>query len=179
MIELGAFKEVAHTETHIGKLTEHVDMESINVSEMDQPLYKMNKSFEKDRIQSDTEQDGDTLQELPEKKGGSYKDVFTPGEGETHEVHHMPANDVNGLSLNDGPAIKMEKADHRQTASCGNSKEAREYRAKQQELIEQNKFREALQMDIEDIQEKFGNKYDDAIAEMLEYVEEIEKAGII
>lgn len=204
MIELGAFKEVANTETSIGKLTEYVDVELINILEMDQPLYKMNRSIEKngmhdqatleegdiavsklegdqmsDGTQSEAEQDGDILQELPEKKGGSYKDVFTPGEGETREVHHMPANDVNGLSLNDGPAIKMEKADHRETASCGNSREAREYRAKQQELIDQGKFREALQMDIDDIQEKFGDKYDDAIAEMIEYVDQIEKAGII
>jgi hypothetical protein len=71
----------------------------------------------------------------------------------------------------------MDKEDHRQTASCGNSKEAQEYRAKQKELINQGKFREALQMDIDDIHEKFGDKYDDAIAEMEEYVKKLEEEG--
>ena len=114
-----------------------------------------------------------------EKKGGSYKDVKTDGEGDRYEVHHMPADSASNLDRGDGPAIKMEKEDHRQTASCGMSREAQEYRARQKELIEQGKFREALQMDIDDIHEKFGDKYDDAIAEMLEYVDQLEKEGKI
>lgn len=115
----------------------------------------------------------------PEKKGGSYGEVFKEGEGDKYEVHHMPADSTTELDRNDGPAIKMEKEDHRQTASCGSSREAREYRAKQKELIDQGKFREALQMDIDDIHEKFGDKYDDAIAEMLEYVDKLEAEGKI
>lgn len=59
------------------------------------------------------------------------------------------------------------------------SREAREYREQQRELIEQGKFKEALQMDIDDIHEKFGGKYDDAIAEMLEYVDQLEQEGKI
>ena len=115
--------------------------------------------------------------DTPEKKGGSYKEVKENSEGDTYEVHHMPADSASLLERNDGPAIKMEKEDHRQTASCGNSKEARDYRVQQQELIEQGKFREALQMDIDDIHDKFRNKYDDAIAEMLGYVEKLEQEG--
>ena len=120
-------------------------------------------------------------QESPEKekKGGSYKDVRVEGEGDRYEVHHMPADSASNLDRGDGPAIKMEKEDHRQTASCGMSREAREYREKQRELIEQGEFREALQMDIDDIREKFGDKYDDAIAEMLEYVDQLEQEGKI
>ena len=34
-------------------------------------------------------------------------------------------------------------------------------------------------MDIDDLHEKFGDKYDDAIAEMLEYVDQLEKEGKI
>lgn len=113
------------------------------------------------------------------KKGGSYKDVKTDGEGEKYEVHHMPADSASNLERVDGPAIKMEKEDHRKTASCGMSREAREYRENQRELIEQGKFREALQMDIDDIHEKFGDKYEDAIGEMLEYVDQLEKEGKI
>lgn len=117
--------------------------------------------------------------ELEEKKGGSYRDVKKTSDGETHEVHHMPADSVSNLERDDGPAIKMDKEDHRQTASCGSSKEAREYREKQKDLIEQGKFREALQMDIDDLHEKFSDKYDDAIAEMLDYIDQLEEEGKI
>ena len=123
-----------------------------------------------DQKNTDVEND-----ELKEKKGGRYKDVKKTSDGETSEVHHMPADSASKLERDDGPAIKMEKEDHRQTASCGNSKEAREYRDRQRELIEQGKFREALQMDIDDIHDKFGDKYDDAINEMLEYVDQLEQ----
>lgn len=84
----------------------------------------------------------------------------------------MPANSVNGLETADGPAIVMEKGDHQETASWGNSREAREYRAKQAELVKQGKFEEAMQMDIDDIHDKFGSKYDDAIAQMTDVAKE-------
>lgn len=111
------------------------------------------------------------------KTGGTYGELKKEWGGELenpppHEVHHMPAKDVNGLKENDGPAIVMEKADHRQTASCGSSREAREYRQKQKELVDAGKFEEAMQMDIDDIHDKFGDKYDDAIAQMKETAKE-------
>ncbi len=129
--------------------------------------------FEKEKLTENTNDD----KEDKGKKGGSYSEVFKEGEGDKSEVHHMPADSTTDLNRDDGPAIKMDKADHRQTASCGSSNEAREYRAKQKELVEQGKFREALQMDIDDIRDKFGDKYDDAIAEMLEYVDKLETEG--
>ena len=122
--------------------------------------------------------DSNDVREIP-KKGGSYNDVKIEGEGDMYEVHHMPADSASPLERGDGPAIKMEKEDHRQTASCGMSRDAREYREQQRELIEQGKFREALQMDIDDIHEKFGDKYGDAIKEMLDYVDQLEKEGKI
>ena len=125
---------------------------------------------------SRSESKTDAAQERAEKKGGSYAEVKETSD-ENHEVHHMPAKSASELPENDGPAIKMEKADHRQTASCGNSKEAQEYRQKQKELIEQGKFREAFQMDIDDIREKFGDKYDEAIAEVEEYLKKLEEEG--
>ena len=112
-------------------------------------------------------------------KGGRYRDVKVSGEGDQYEVHHMPADSASPLERDDGPAIKMEKEDHRLTASCGMSGDARAYREQQRELIEQGKFREALQMDIDDIHDKFGSKYDDAIAEMLDYVDQLEREGKI
>ena len=113
--------------------------------------------------------------EGPEKKGGSYGEVFKSGEGDTTEVHHMPPDIITELSTKDGPAIKMDIEDHRKTASCGSSKEARDYRNIQKQFIEEGKFREALKMDIDDLREKFGDKYDEAISEMLVYVEKLEQ----
>lgn len=117
--------------------------------------------------------------EKPESKSGRYGDIFKQGEGDKIEVHHMPADSTTRLEHDDGPAIRMDKGDHRQTASCGSSREAREYRAAQKELIEQRKFRDALQMDVDDIHEKFGDKYDEAIAQMLDYVDQLESEGKI
>lgn len=122
-----------------------------------------------------TEADADVNETKP--TGGTYGELKDAWRGELekeppHEVHHMPANDINGLNLNDGPAIVMDKADHRQTASCGSSQEAREYRAQQEALIKEGKFEEAMQMDIDDIHDKFGDKYDDAIAQMKERARE-------
>ena len=64
------------------------------------------------------------------------------------------------------------------TASCGTSKAAREYRAKQKELIDQGKFREAFEMDKQDIQ-KFGDKYDKAIAQAEAYLSKMEQGGLV
>jgi hypothetical protein len=88
--------------------------------------------FQNDATEGDRESDEADGQD---KKGGSYAYVFKEGEGDKYELHHMPADSASNLERNDGPAIKMEKANHRETASCGSSKEAREYRAVQKELI--------------------------------------------
>lgn len=125
------------------------------------------EKFQKEVIEKD----------YPEKSGGSYGELHKPGEGDRFEIHHMPADSASHLERNDGPAIRMEKADHRETASCGNSREARDYRSIQKGLIEQGKFKEAMQMDIDDIREKFGNKYDVGIKQMLEYVDKLELEG--
>lgn len=115
--------------------------------------------------------------------GGKYQDMKNEGWGwETEpptEVHHMPSNSASELPTDDGPCIVMDYEDHRETASCGNSREAKEYRDKQKELIEQGKFREAFQMDVDDIRAKFGDKYDEAISKAEEYVDKLEKEGRI
>ena len=114
-------------------------------------------------------------QEKPEYKGGSYSEVKKDCDSSTREVHHMPADSASDVPREDGPAIEMDKEDHKKTASHGNSKEAREYRQKQKELIEQGKFREAFEMDVADIREKFGDKYDKAIAEAEKQVTKLEE----
>jgi len=119
---------------------------------------------------TETAKEAETAGELESKTGGAYKDLPIL---ENCERHHIPAKSASDLAEEDGPCIIMEKGDHRQTASYGSSKEAREYREKQKELIEQGKFKEAQQMDIDDIHEKFGDKYDDAIQQAEQYTEEI------
>jgi hypothetical protein len=69
----------------------------------------------------------------------------------------------------------MLKEDHRQTLSCGSSDEAKVHREKQKALIDQGKFREAQQLDIENIRELFGRKYDRQIQEMLDYTDQLYK----
>jgi hypothetical protein len=106
--------------------------------------------------------------------GGSYKSVRSTNIG--GEVHHIPAygsySGTGLLTKNDGPAIWMSKEDHGDTASWRSSKEARNYRAQQKELINQGKFQEAQQMDVEDIRSKFGDKYDVGLNEAESYTGE-------
>ena len=131
---------------------------------------KFGNNFENDKFEGPE-------QETLEKKGGSYGELKAAGHGMNHEppeeVHHMPSDYASPLERNDGPAIAMYYEDHRKTASCGNSREAREYREKQKDLITEGKFEEAMQMDIDDIHEKFGDKYDVAIQEMKDYYNSI------
>ncbi len=102
--------------------------------------------------------------------GGAHRDVKGIA---GHEAHHMPANSVSPLSTGKGPAIAMPIPEHRMTASWGSSREAKAYRKAQEALIAQGDFRAAQQMDIADISVKFGNKYDDAIQQMLRYTTKI------
>ncbi|GLS86641.1 hypothetical protein GCM10010873_16150 [Cypionkella aquatica] len=100
--------------------------------------------------------------------GGPYKDVKgIPG----YEAHQTPANSVSPLPTGKGPAVAMRVEDHQMTASWGNSRESRNYRQAQADRISQGDFRGAQQMDVDDIIGKFGNRYNQAIEQMLNYSE--------
>lgn len=102
------------------------------------------------------------------QRGGAHGDVKgLPG----YESHHMPADSVSPLPTNQGPAIAMKVDDHRMTGSWGSSREARAYRKRQAELLEQGKFGEAQKMDVDDVRAKFGDKYNEAIDQMLKYTD--------
>lgn len=132
-----------------------------------------------------TDKNGKEPYELGSFDGGRYGDIVGSwgwGGYEKEyglEVHHMPAKEISPLDPRDGPAITMLGNDHRLTASCAFNKEAIAYREKQGDLCRQGKFREAIQMDIDDIHSKFGNKYDIQINSMLEYVDKLEQTGKI
>ena len=99
-------------------------------------------------------------------KGGAYKDLKIKS---GQERHHMPANSVSNTSKGKGGAIVMEGADHMKTASWGRSRAAQAYRTEQAGLINSGKAKAALNMDIKDVQSKFGNKYNNAIKQIKKY----------
>lgn len=108
--------------------------------------------------------------------GGPHSQTSTPT-NDGYDSHHTPAKDTykhTALDKKDGPAIKMDPADHKMTASFGSGDEAKAYRAKQKDLIDQGKFAEARQMDIEDIKSKFPGKYDHCLEEMETYASTLE-----
>ena len=103
--------------------------------------------------------------------GGPHKLTKQPT-NDGLDSHHIPAKDSykhTKLDKDNGPAIKMTPEDHRQTASYGSSADAVAYRQRQKDLIDQNKFLEAVEEDIKDIQSKFPGKYDDCLDQMLKY----------
>lgn len=61
----------------------------------------------------------------------------------------------------------MDYLDHRDAYSTGSSYAAQAWRTWQKELIDAGRIDEAVQMDINDIRQRFGTKYDDAIKEMI------------
>lgn len=93
--------------------------------------------------------------------GGLYEREVKSQPG--HERHHMPAQSTTGRPRNCTPAIRMETADHRETASWGPGRKPQAYRQKQERLVKAGKFEEAFELDVQDIRSKFRNKYDLAI----------------
>jgi filamentous hemagglutinin len=64
----------------------------------------------------------------------------------------------------------MDPKDHRRMTSTGSSAAAKAWRKKQQDLIDQGRIRDAVQMDIDEARRLFGGKYDKAIKEMEDYL---------
>lgn len=122
----------------------------------------------------------DTAYGDKEVLGGSYEFVKHFADSKTYEVHHLiPAKLLELtkiLGYLDGPCIRMEKEDHAKTSSYKNNRMLHEkYFRKQKIYLETNNIRAAVEMEIADIQDKFGSKYDDAIREVRKYVAKLEK----
>jgi hypothetical protein len=68
------------------------------------------------------------------------------------------------LAYGEMPAIRMEKDDHRETATCGghSNGENGQYRDLQFHFASQGRFGVAWNMDVDDIRSLFGAKYDNA-----------------
>jgi hypothetical protein len=112
-------------------------------------------------------------------RGGAHGETTKP-KGDQQDSHHMPPKQCFPKSMwNDLPAIQMDPADHALTMSNGqNGAAGIKWRAEQCELVNNGKFGEALQREIDDIRRVAGNKYDDAIKEMDEYAKCREKHGL-
>jgi hypothetical protein len=116
---------------------------------------------------------------IPERAGGSHKQVSANTKKDYSESHHLIAVDsYEGrirLSRNEGPAIYMLEKDHKRTASHGSTPDAIKWRQKQADLIEQGKFQEALEMGIKDVREKFPDgRYEKGIKQAQEYAKQLQ-----
>ena len=111
--------------------------------------------------------------------GGRYGYLKKINNDPNYEIHHIPSASISGIHRNMGPAVKLRKEDHEKTLSYGNSKKAQEYRAKQEELIKKGNFYASVLMDIVDIWDKFGDKYDKNLYEMLEYINKLKELEVI
>ncbi|MYS21865.1 RHS repeat-associated core domain-containing protein [Streptomyces sp. DvalAA-14] len=122
-------------------------------------------------------------------RGGQYKDLKDPLTGRNvpgTEINHMPSSQANSevfdIPEGQGLAIQMDKADHLQTESWGSSHAGKLHRAQQMYLLRQGRLTEALGMDIDNVRNLFGTKYDGAIDELVakipDYIDAIRKAGV-
>jgi hypothetical protein len=111
---------------------------------------------------------------IPDKAGGSYREVSAKTRRGQSQANHMPAKDAYlgriPLSEAEGPSIWMTEADHMRTPSWGQSGPAKKWRQHQAELIEQGKFMEALEMDLKNIRETFPDgRYEKGSRQAMEY----------
>jgi hypothetical protein len=132
------------------------------------------------------------------RMGGPYGGSSSVrGNTDGGQVHHTPAAQISPISqvpagirgfdiyvwrvANDrGPSIWMRTEDHKKTKSFGNDSTAKAYRAKQDQLIKQGKFKEAVQMDIDDIRTNFpDNRYEPGIRQLEKYIKTLDKQGNI
>ncbi|WP_326829565.1 polymorphic toxin-type HINT domain-containing protein [Streptosporangium sp. NBC_01810] len=94
---------------------------------------------------------------------GTYSEMAPSGPGK--ERHHIPPHSTRpaGSSYGKGPAIRMDKPDHRALYSTGSSRESQAWLQWQKELIGAGKHSDAMEMEYRDIQQRFPGKYDSEI----------------
>lgn len=79
----------------------------------------------------------------------------------------MPQHASTPITKYSGPAIRMEKPDHRQLYSTGSAAESRAWLGMQRELVNSGRIDRALMNDINDVLARFPYKYNNAIGEMI------------
>jgi len=108
---------------------------------------------------------------MPWDDGGSYRELKKKYHGRRDvEIHHIPPTSATGIPRADGPAIAMSKADHRQLDSTRD----KEYRIDLMEGVDdrgKRGMKQAFHSETADIQQRFGGRYDKAIAKAYRYGE--------
>jgi RHS repeat-associated protein len=121
---------------------------------------------------------GEKVADAGKYRGGPHSATSKPV-GDGLESHHMPADSVSDIPREKGPAIQMEPPDHAETMSHGSQgAPGAEFRAKQRELIEQGKHRDAMAREVKDVRRvarEAGEprKYNNAMRQMLEYAKSL------
>lgn len=105
-------------------------------------------------------------------RGGPHARTRLPV-GDELDSHHAPAKSVSPLEPDEGPAIQMEKPDHKLTSSYGGTPEAYAYREEIKSLLQQGRWRDAFAMEIKDVRRVAGARYNEAIKEMLDYARDL------
>ena len=103
--------------------------------------------------------------------GGRFKEVNN-NKGVNEVGHHMPQNAYNkrkGVSLSDGSALLMTNEDHALTRTF----KANGIKSMKEDINLDAEGR--LIRDILDIREKFGNKYDEGLIEVINYFKDLPK----
>ncbi|MEV8389269.1 polymorphic toxin-type HINT domain-containing protein [Streptomyces sp. NPDC056650] len=101
--------------------------------------------------------------------GGTYGSLKPAGTGK--EINHMPQDASTGKSITSysGPAIRMDKVDHRQVWSTGQGSrpEPKAWLMMQKGLVNTGRIDRAMQNDIDDVISRFPGKYNNAIGDMI------------
>ena len=113
--------------------------------------------------------------------GGSYKELRKLSNSQIEEVHHMPAkSSYKGTDFNPrrGTSIIIDKADHKLTSSFDNKAGSKAYRLEQSELIKNGEIMKAFDVDVQNIRNICGHKYDAAIKQARKYLKTLIKEGV-
>ena len=164
-------------------------------------LYCIDRSHYNENASSKNEQNKIVYKPLPgtpkdlicEKNlGGAHKNTTKPPR-DGYESHHMPPKSAykgskmyppGAKTSKDGPAIKITKADHEETQSYRRTQKSMEYQDMQKKLVQEGRFKEALQNDIDDLRRiaaKSGNpyRYECQIQQVIEYANPLDKSDFI
>lgn len=147
------------------------------------------KSKETERALSELKSIRETLDLIPEEsvgiqKAGKYKDL--KGSVVGYEAHHMPPKSILRDNKEELPCILLSSEDHRQTSSykgrmhrrgmsvLGQKNDASKINYKQMlsEQVVQGDFPDTVRNEIYEIKSKFGNKYDKALMDYMDALEQ-------
>ena len=102
--------------------------------------------------------------------GGAYNKLLAL-DGHRHHIPSQAALKDNNINTNTAPAIRMTVADHKRTATYGNTLKSKTFVLQEKILLKQGKFLVAQALGIKDVKMLFpgSTKYDKALEKMVSY----------